>query len=69
MGRVVTFKVEESFLEDIDVLARILGYSRSELIKHTLSKLIEEYRDCIEKFKQCMERYKNEEFCKEFIRL
>lgn len=38
--RIVTFKAEEEFLEMIDLTARELGITRSELIRLALEKFI-----------------------------
>ncbi len=40
--RVVTFKVEDDFLREIDYYSEQLGMSRSEFIRYALEKMIEE---------------------------
>jgi len=42
--RVITFKAEEKFLEEIDLTAKELGLSRSELIRSALESFIKFYR-------------------------
>ncbi len=38
--RIVTFKVEEDFLEQIDLAARRLGLSRSDLIREAIENYL-----------------------------
>ncbi len=41
--RVVTFKVEEDFLEKMDLAARRLGLSRSDLIREAIENYLKIY--------------------------
>lgn len=41
--RVVTFKVEEDFLEEMDLAARRLGLSRSDLIREAIENYLKLY--------------------------
>ena len=43
MSRVVTLKVDEALLEQVDEAARLLGWSRSELIRRAVMKYIKEH--------------------------
>ena len=43
MSRVITLKVDEVLLEQMDEAARLLGWSRSELIRKAVAKYIKEH--------------------------
>lgn len=42
--RVITFKVDESLLEELDRFAKIFGVSRSEIIRNALSNYLKSAR-------------------------
>ena len=47
--RVISFKLDEDFLEEIDYYSSILGMNRSEFIRQALEKMIDEIKRNLEK--------------------
>jgi metal-responsive CopG/Arc/MetJ family transcriptional regulator len=47
--RIVSFKIDEELLEEIDYYSNIVGLNRSEFIRLALERLIDEVKKDVEK--------------------
>jgi len=58
--RIISFKIDEKFLEQIDLISKWTNKSRSEIIREALSRYVSEYfrKDDLLKYKPRIEKLK-----------